>query len=278
MTGDRAAAFEPALAAQQTWLFERVTRVVEEVEPKRRLAVEREFAADDPRWVREGQLPAKRRIDVYRRAYVERLIECLADDYPAVAHALGPEDFRALCLDFIETQPPRSSSLNFYGAPFATFCATWPAPLAARASELARLEWAIVEAVHADASVVLDAAALGGMGADDWSRARLVPSPALRVLSTAYPVHRYYRAFLAGENPSLPEFEPTTVAISRRGDDVWRIGIDPRFAPLLRQLVAGLPLASALEAVSPADLDGASDLQSALSEWVACGFFSAITA
>jgi hypothetical protein len=277
MTRARAAAAEPALAAQQSWLFERVTRVVEDADPKRRLAVERALAAGDPRWVREGRLPAGRRIDVYRRAYVERLIECLADDYPAVAHALGPEDFRALCLDFIETQPPRRSSLNFYGAPFATFCATWPAPFAARASELARLEWAIVEAIHADADRVLDAEALGNMRPDDWARARLVPSPALHVLGMAYPVHRYYRDFLAGENPSLPDFEPTTVAVSRRGDDVWRIGVDPRFAPLLRQLVGGLPLASALEAVSPADMGGATELERVLSEWVACGFFSAIT-
>jgi hypothetical protein len=279
MSAASASAFDRDLAAQQRWLFDRITQVTPDIHLASSVADERRFGPDDLRWVREGRVPAARRIDVYRRGYVERLIECLTDDYPAVAHAIGPDDFRALCLDFIETQPPRSSSLNSYGAPFAAFCATWPAPFAACASELARLEWAIVDAIHAAADLVLDAAALGGIGVEDWARACLVPSPALRVLATAYPVHRHYRAFLAGENPSLPEFEPSMVAVSRRGDDVWRVGVAPRFAPLLRQLVAGLPLASALDAMSPADLGaaGTAELQRVLSEWVACGFFAAIT-
>jgi hypothetical protein len=272
-----AAMFDRILAAQQRWLLGRVTRAPEDALARRGTPTER-AGAEDASWVREGRLPAAQRIDVYRYGYVERLLECLTDDYPAVALALGAEEFRALCLDFIETHPPRSSSSIFYGEPFAAFCATWPAPFAAPASELARLEWAIVEAIHADASVVLDAAALGAIPAADWGGARLLPSPALRVLRTAYPVHAHYRAFLAGDDPSLPEFEPAIVAICRRGDDVWRVDITLPFATLLTHLIGGLPLASALDAMRPAELGaaGAAELQRVLSEWVACGFFARV--
>jgi hypothetical protein len=271
----RAASFEPALGAQQRWLFERVIRA--DAEP----ATASIALVDDARWVREGRLPAARRIDVYRHGYVARLVECLADDYPAVSHALGPSEFRALCAGFIAAHPPTHPSLNFYGAPLAAFCATWPTPSAACVSDLARLEWAIVEAIHADAELVLDAAALGAVSEADWARARLVPSPALRVLDTAYPVHRHYRAFLAGETRCLPELEPASVAVCRRGDDVWRIPLAAPFAALLRHLVNGVPLTSALDAFGLDDLAagatfGAADVQRVFSEWVACGFFAGI--
>jgi hypothetical protein len=269
-------AFEPALAEQQSWLFERVTRADE-------LARLDAACNDDARWLREGRLPAALRIDVYRRGYVERLVECLSDDYPAVAYALGSPEFEASCRDFIQAHPPQSSSLNFYGAPFAAFCANRPSPFAACVSQLAQLEWAVVRAIHADAESVLDATALGGIPEAEWVRARLVPSPALEVLRLSYPVHRYYRAFLEGEKPDLPDLEPSVVAVSRRGDDIWRIGIAAPFAVLLSQLVGGVPLASALEALSAADTTGRAsgisgeELRRTFSEWVACGFFAAVT-
>jgi hypothetical protein len=272
-----AAALERSLAAQHRWLFGRVTHAPEVARVGRTAPIEG-TVTDDASWVREGRLPAARRIEVYQHGYVERLLECLADDYPAVAHALGDVDFLALCLDFIESHPPRSASLNFFGAPFAVFCATWPAPFAAPASELARLEWAVVEAIHADASVVLDPAALRAIPAGDWAGVRLVPSPALRVLRTAYPVDAHYRAFLAGESPSLPEFEASIVAICRRGDVVRRVSVAPPFATLLSHLTGGLPLASALDALRPTEVGaaGAADLQRVLREWVACGFFASV--
>jgi hypothetical protein len=269
----------PARAADfdsvQSWLFERVTAPALAGATLARPARE-----DDARWIRSDRVSASERIDVYRNGYFARLCECLADDYPALAHALGPQGFRALCLDFIDAHPPTSPSLNFYGAPFAAFCATRRAPFAACASELARLEWAVVEAIHADAGAVLDPATLLALAEPDWARARLVPSPALRVLHAAYPVLRHHRAFLEGLSPSLPDLEPSVVAVCRRGDDVWRLDVARPFAALLADLIAGVPLARALAALEPPDFsDGGTspaDLQRVLSEWVACGFFAAV--
>lgn len=272
----RAPGREQGFAAQQAWLFARVTGPA----PQDGSALTGAAREEAAHWVRGGRLPASERIDVYRNGYFARLCECLADDYPAVADALGPSDFRAVCLSFIDAHPPTSSSLNFYGAPFAAFCASWPAPFAEIASELARLEWAVVEAIHADVDAVLDPATLAAVAEQDWPRARLVPSPALRVLHTTYPVHRHYRAFLEGLSPSLPDVEPTVVAVCRRGDDVWRLAVAPPFASLLGDLSRGVPLASALEALESADISDPSsspaDLQRVLSEWVACGFFAAV--
>lgn len=267
---DRAAAVELRLEAAQRWLFQRVTRP---------LGASASEPADDAVWVAGGTLPSSERIAVYQRAYFSRLVECLRDDYPALAHALGADDFEALCLEFIETHPPASASLNYYGAPFADFCATWPAPRAAFASELARLEWAVVECIHADAERSLDPGELGALSEREWSLVRLCPSPAARLLATSYPVHRYYQAFLEGREPEPPRFEACSIAVCRRGDRVWRLGVDPRWAGLLRRLMSGEPLASALAGV-PAEAspgsNAAAELEGALAEWVRCGLFSGV--
>jgi hypothetical protein len=281
---------ERSLAVVQHWLFERATRpagasrmtVAAEPMVSRTPADALGFAeavADDAaQWLLDGGLAAAQRIEIYRHGYFARLVECLADDYPAVSHALGREAFETLSRDFIVEHPPASASLNFYGAPFAAFCAARAGALAAFASDLARLEWAVVEAIHADAELVLAPSALSCISEADWPRLRLVPSATSRVLSSAYPIHRYYQAFLADERPTVPAPEASAVAVCRRGDDVWRIGLSPCLADLLRLLIDGAPLASAFEAFDASAARhtlGAAELQRAFSEWVACGFFAA---
>lgn len=266
----RAPASHRRLGAAQRWLLQRVTRPLEST---------RTEPSDDARWVKSGDgWSGSDRVAVYQRAYFSRLVECLRDDYPAVQHAAGPVDFEALCLEFIEAHPPESASLNFYGAPFADFCATSHAARAAFMSELARLEWAMVECIHADARGMLDPATLAACSEEEWPRVRLVPSPTCRILTASFPVHTYYRAFLRDEEPEPPAFGPSTIAVSRRGDDVWRMGIDPRFAGLLARLVRSEPLAGALQAMAleTEDASSAAELQRALSEWVSCGLFAGV--
>jgi len=267
VTVHRERAEAPGLDGLQRWLFERVT------------SPEAAVLGAGAEHVSPGGLPAAARLDVYRHGYFARLSECLADDYPAVAYALGPEAFEALCRSYIVAHPPRSASLNFYGAEFAGFCRRRGEALAFEA-DLARLEWAVVEAIHADAAQVLDPTALGTLGAERWAAARLVPSPALRLLRVTYPVFDYYRAFLAGEAPERPSPEATAVAVCRRGDDVWRLELAEPLAQLLARLVAGERLAVALDQATGPALDalGPGALQRAFGDWVACGLFAAITA
>jgi hypothetical protein len=256
----------PRLATLQRWLFERVTSA----------SVAPLGAAG--RRIRPGGLCAAARLEVYRHGYFARLIECLTDDYPAVAHALGAASFEALCRAYIEAHPPRSASLNFYGASFADFCQRRSVALEL-AANIARLEWAVVSAIHADATRTLDPAELGTLDECDWARARLVPSASLTIVTGDYPVYDYYQAFSMGERPGLPEREPSALAVCRRDDDVWRLRLSAPLANLLGRLAAGERLAAALDAVSGPDAAGdlgAGTLQHAFGEWVACGCFAAL--
>jgi hypothetical protein len=255
-----------ALGPVQRWFFDAVTRPDDVMDGELERAVV------------GGMLPARARLDIYRHGYVTRLVECLADDYPAVAHALGASAFEATCREFIAHNPPTSSSLSYYGARFAERCGALSGrPDADFVTDLARLEWALVEVIHADAGASLDATELGGIAADDWPRLRLVPSPALRLLRCNYPVHRFYQAFVEGAAPGVLERTPSGVAVCRQADDVWRFGLDPAGLELLGQLCAGSPLSSALAAFEAiAREQDAAALQRSLSEWVAAGFFAGI--
>lgn len=206
-------AHEFGLDATQHWFFQRVTGPLMALAPA---------ADEDARRVVSGRLPSSERIAVYQRAYSSRLVECLRDDYPALAYAMGSQ-FEAACQEFIAKHAPPSPSLNFYGAGFAQFCVTRLGHPDAFWSELARLEWAIVECVHAEVTGSLDPGELGSLSERQWSQARLITNPASRILATTYPVHAYYRAFVEGENPARPELDSCTVVVSRQGaaSGVW---------------------------------------------------------
>jgi hypothetical protein len=260
------------LAALQRWLFERVLDPAP-ADPEAAAAV-----------VISGQLPAAERIEVYRHGYAARLVECLEDDYPALQHALGGGAFEALCRDFIREHPPPSPSLNYYGAPFARFVAARPERWSEPASELAQLEWALVEAIHAEEGERLDSAALGRLAPEDWSRARLVPSPTLRLLRLRHAVADHYQAFAQGSVASgrWPSPGESAVAVCRREADVWRVCIPTALAPLLSRLISGTPLLTAIERCTALDQSAGSaaiapeELQRAFHDWVACGMFAAV--
>lgn len=257
------------LAELQTWLFDRLSAA----------SPAGTEAAHDAEHVVAGSVGASQRLEIYRHAYFARLGECLADDYPAVAHALGAA-FEPLCIDFITHHPPASSGLNFYGAPFAGYCAQRPEPWATFAGDLARLEWAVVEVIHADARATLDPEQLARLTADEWTRVRLLPSPALRVVSSAYALHAYYQAILDGEQPETPASVGSVIAVCRRGDDIWRSPLSKPLGLLLERLLLGPPLLEALECISVSSLQAervsAAEVQHAFSDWVASGYFAGI--
>lgn len=280
----------PRLAALQRWLLDVVTHPVGVSDGVIRAAenVASLRAHDADSLIEGGRLPPGERLAVYRNGYFARLIECLADDYPAVRDALGYDVFEALCRDFIDAQPPRSPSLNHYGAPFAAYCATRPERWRGAVADLARLEWALIGAIHADAERVVQAEDLARLSPADWQRVRWRPSPALRVLTLDYPVNRHFQERAEGDRPRLSQRRRRNVlAVCRRDTDLWRVPIAPALAPVLSALCAGEPLPRALALLGDAPRRGAlrrneidatllQRVRTALSDWVRCGFFAVV--
>jgi hypothetical protein len=221
------------------------------------------------------------RLEIYRRAYRSRLVECLADDYPVLQHALGPVAFVELCRGYVARHPSRSPSLNYFGARMATFCRDEaPEPFAERAfaSDLATLEWAIVEVIHAPSSDPLTVEDLSKLRPESWASARMMPNTALRIVRTEYPVNAYFQAVHDDADPPLPAAEPSATVVYRSGTTVWRMDLSEPMFQVITALVAGETLGASLSRAERA-LAGVDSEQAARSvtnwfrEWVSSGLF-----
>lgn len=222
------------------------------------------------------------RLDVYRTAYHARLVECLADDYPALQAALGGRTFEALCRAYIARHPSASPNLNAYGAGMPAFCRAETAlDDRAFAADLATLEWAIVEVIHAPGAAPLTPERLAEVPAAAWAGARLEATPAFRLVRAAYPVNRFFQAFRDGEDLAVPAASPSTTAVYRSGPTVWRMDLTAPMAMLLERLVAGDALESALNRAATAMDDVPQDvlgqrLMAWFQGWVSGGLFTGI--
>jgi hypothetical protein len=225
------------------------------------------------------KLSAVERLRIYSDGYVARLVECLLDDYPALAHALGDETFEALCRDYIAEHPSRSRSLNGFGQAMAAFCAERAETWAPCAADLARLEWALVEVVHEPQTRALTSAALAAAG-PGLPSARFVLSPCLRLLRLDYPVNAFYQAYRDGAAAELPERAEASVAVFRQELTLWRQDLEPLAALLLDALGRGETLESAVALLANRApySDLAAKLPQWLGSWVENGFFQSLEA
>jgi hypothetical protein len=212
------------------------------------------------------------RVGVYQHAYYARLIDCLTQDYPALHALLGAERFAELGRRYVASRPPRSPSLNAYGSELPDFIAheRHDAALA----ELARIEWAYAELIHAPQVAPLTAAELRARSAS-FADARLLPVPALRLLPLAYPLHAVYLELRAGRAVQLPGRAPAFVLVHR---PQWLVTSAELSAPegeLLASLLAGTAVGPALAAAAERGIRE-EEVSAWFQRWLGAGMFSAL--
>jgi hypothetical protein len=252
------------LRAQQIWLSDAVTELDESVDAARMLT-------PGPR------LTPAERLQIYRDAYRGRLVECLADDYPAVRYMLGKAAFETIAHAYIDRHPSRSPSLNAFGRWFSAFLAARDADIGTFPAELAQLEWAIVEAIHAASSPPLTLERLERVTPEQWPTAVLVPAASVRVLRYTHPVDSFYQAFRNDEHPTVPAAALSATLVHRRGWVVWRSELTPAMARLLEAIGAGSPLGEALaSSVGGEDPGAQASVTRWFQEWVSSGVFTAV--
>jgi hypothetical protein len=175
-----------------------------------------------------GRLDARARLAVYANAYYARLVEALAIDYRVLSAVLGEQRFEALSHDYIRSQPSTFFSLRWFGGGLAAFMAARHADDdSADLAELARLEWALVDAFDATdvPPLAVDAAAV--LPAEAWPTLRLVFHPSVGTLSLAWNTLEIWKAVRAGgAPPPWMRLEPPESCA------VWRSDLRTRFRPL----------------------------------------------
>jgi hypothetical protein len=251
-------------------------------------------AKDVERYVTAGpRLSAADRFDIYRSGYHARLFECLLDDYPVLAamlQQLGDDAFDILCRAYVDRHPSASPNLNGFGRHMASFCREGKVEgipgfddLRVFASELATLEWSLVEVLHAETAAPLEIAALQALPPEAWARARFITNPALHVFRFEYPVNAVFIANRIEEIvPEVPARSPNAVAVYRKDMQLWRMDLTPAMLGVLEPLLAGKTLGEALEAIEAEVTDPeilaqtGANLMVWFREWVDAGFFTRI--
>lgn len=268
-------AVSPGLAETQAWFLDAITHPTSLAAGERR-AAQRSGVFADALLTAGPQLDALQRLDVYHYAYRARLVEALADDFPAVRYAVGLKSFDTMARCIIEASPSSTRNLNTYGRVLVDWLASpgQRVPNRGFLHELARLEWALVEVVHAAVPPRLDPAQLAAIPMDRWAGLVFVPGAATRLFQSDWPVNPFFQAWRQGLEPSLPDARPSAVAVYRHGFTVWRMDLSLMTHGLLSRLMAGVPLGAALAPVE--GQAGAERVMQWFSSWVSGGIFAGV--
>ena len=224
-----------------------------------------------------GSDPAKR-FDVYRNNVTSSLVDALADTFPVVQMLVGEEFFRAMARVFVQSSPPTSPMLVRYGASFADFVAGFaPAQSLPYLADMARLEFARVQAYHAaDAEPIEQAALLQAMSAPEQvAQLQLTLHPSLQVLRSAYAVVSLWAVHQSEHE--VEQINPDgaqDALIVRSAWEVQIVLLPSGAAALVQALMAGSALG--LAATTALEEDGKFDLSNSLALLLRLGAITAL--
>jgi hypothetical protein len=198
-----------------------------------------------------GSDPA-RRFAVYRNNVVVTLSEALGATFPAVRRLVGDEFFAATAGVFVREHPPSSPVLAEYGAGFGDFLAQFPpAAELAYLADVARLEFAMLEAYHAADAVPAAAGELADVPPERLGEVRLDLHPSLRLLRSRYAVVTLVAANRATAEPGpIDAGHAEDALVIRRDLEVTLVRLAPGAAAFLESLRARESLGAALAAGS----------------------------
>jgi len=230
------------------------------------------------RRLRGGSGRARDRVAVYADAYVSRLCDVLLDDYPKVAVVLG-DRFATTVRDYVARHPSDHPSLRHFGRRFPEFLGGASLADAPWLADLARLEWARIEAFDAADDPALSFEDVQSLPEDAWPDLRLEFVPSFRSLELAWNIAEVWLALDEGRSPPRIESELTFVAVWRKGFEVRHRCCAPPEARAIARLDALEPFSAICDAFADASCAGVDDAAGrafgALRQWLADGWVAA---
>lgn len=155
-----------------------------------------------------------RRFNVYRNNVVAGLVRVLRDFFPATARLVGEEFFLLMARTFITGELPASPLLFEYGGNFPNFIRRFePAGALPYLPDIARIEWAWIEAYHAPEARPINPAVIAELSPDVLSKLRMSLHPSLRMVRSRYPALSIWKMNVGANTP-------TGVFLAAHGEDV----------------------------------------------------------
>jgi putative DNA-binding protein len=135
------------------------------------------------------------RLQIYRHHVFTTLTAALTATFPVVCRLVDARFFTFAADRYIRQYPPAGACLAEYGATFPAFLAEFP-PCREHAylPDVARLEWAMHIALHADEMAPLDTARLAVVPLEAIPRLIFQLDPSVSFIASPWPIDRIWRA------------------------------------------------------------------------------------
>jgi hypothetical protein len=243
------------------------------------------------------RLTSFERLEIYNRQYWFRLYSCFEEDFPGLQAILGRAKFDGLMRAYLTDCPSESFSLRNLGSRLDAWFDQHPEflqPHPVLARDMARLEWAHIEAFDSEERPRLSAENLAAIDEDST----LHLQPYLRVLALSYPVDDLLLQVRNEDGSSasstnnasstrkrhhvrhVAALAPRAIhlAVHRLENSVWYKPLSPEEFQLLSALLAGQTLGGAIDLAlkaSPLPEDQhPAFLQDAFANWAMLGWFT----
>lgn len=239
------------------------------------------------------RLTSFERLEIYNRQYWLRLKDCFYEDYPGLRAILGERRFERLTCAYLERHPSQSFTLRNLGRRLVAFLEEeprWIAPRPDAALDMARLEWAHVEAFDNEATPPLELDSLLGV---DAAGLRLQLQPHLTLLKLGYELDEFlietkraaeFRGTASNamgkqgnrkQKPLKQHLKPrlTFLAVHRHNDTVYYKRLEAGQFLLLSYFQKKATLAEACEALAQSEAANLTQLKAWFETWAALGWF-----
>ncbi len=211
-------------------------------------------------------LAPEARLDIYRHHVFTTLTAALQATYPVVCRLVHDQFFGYAADQYVRAHPPAGPCLFEYGSSFPAFLADFePCRHLRYLPDVARLEWALNSATHAEETASLDPMVLSQLPGDDLPGLTLRLDPSLSLLHSPWPIDQIWEV-------NQPDADSKAIVdlgsggvyleVRRIGDEAAFRALDPATHAFRCALSRGGCLAEAAGVAFEAD--GAFDLPQAL--------------
>lgn len=229
-----------------------------------------------------ARLSPSKQLEIYREQYLLRHLDVLREDFGSIESLLGGVAFETLGKAYLQAFPPCSFTLRDLGRDLERFVsAEKPWSDDALVADLARVEWAFVEAFDAADSPSLALEDIANVAEDAWPSMRVVLKSSVQRVALAHPAHEYRLAVRRSGEPAVrPAPSPAWVLVFRGPEHLQCLDVERDAFALLGELANGVPLGEACERVAAqvgeSDASFEAKIGAWFSEWTALGLVSAI--
>jgi Putative DNA-binding domain len=160
------------------------------------------------------RLTSFERLEIYNRQYWFRVLGSMAEDFPGLCAVLGQRRFEDMCRAYLAECPSRSFTLRNLGSRLEVWLRRNPQWLRGKkvlALDMARLEWADIEAFEGEAEAVLRPEELDGVSVPKLT---LRLQPYVQLLDLHYPVDDLLLEIKKDDNDA--DFASNSVAERRK--------------------------------------------------------------